>query len=388
MFRISQFQQLIKPISRSHFDQAVARHQADRHSKGFGCWDQLIAMLYAQLSGASSLRQLEAGFNHQHNHHYHLGTRCIRRSTLADANAQRPAAVFADTVRSLMACAHRKLRGEVSELLYLIDSSSITLKGRDFDAWTLQQRTRNTQGIKLHLLLEAHGALPCGQSITLANVNDIDEAVKLPLQPGARYVFDKGYCDYNWWARVDRTGAYFVTRFKRNAALRVVQARPVDAAGVVLADEIVCFRHRRTGARGNDYDRPLRRITVARPDKPRPLVLATNDLDSDARIIAGQYRARWHIELYFKWIKQHLRIKQFLGRSHNAVCIQVLTALIAYLLLALFQQQQGYRGTLWTLLGQLRSTLFQRPGLEAERYRRHRQQMRQFNLCQAQLELA
>jgi hypothetical protein len=151
MFRISQFQELLKPISRAGFDQAVARHQANRHSKGFGCWDQLVAKLYAQFSGASSLRQLEAGFNSQHTHHYHLGTRTIHRSTLADANSKRPAALFSDLVQALMTHAQRKIRQDVGELLYLIDSTSITLKGPGFDGWTLQQRTRNTQGIKLHL---------------------------------------------------------------------------------------------------------------------------------------------------------------------------------------------------------------------------------------------
>ena len=388
MFRISQFQQLIKPISRERFDQVSARHQADKHSKGFGCWDQLIAMLYAQFSGAGSLRQIEAGFNSQHTHHYHLGTRCIRRSTLADANNKRPAALFCEIARSLMAGVRRKVRQDAEELLYLLDSTSITLKGRGFDGWTRDTRTRNTQGIKLHLLLlQAGQALPCEQSITMANVNDIDQALKLPLEAGARYVFDKGYCDYNWWARMDRTGAYFVTRFKRNAALRVEQTReiPTAAADEVLADEIVSFRHRHPGVgRRNGYTQPLRRITLARPDKAA-LVLATNDLSADAQAIAAHYKARWQIELYFKWIKQHLRIKQFVGRSQNAVRIQVLTALIAYLLLVLYRQCHDKTRDLWTLLGQLRATLFQRPSIEAMRYRRRREQQLAFDRLQPKL---
>jgi IS4 transposase len=388
MFSISQFQELIKPLSHSRFNQTVARHQADKHSKGFGCWDQLIAMLYAQLSGASSLRQLEVGFNSQQTHHYHLGTRPIRRSTLAEANLKRPAAVFAETARMLMTQAQRKVRREAGELLYLIDSTSITLKGHGFDDWTQDRRTRNTQGVKLHLLLEAHDAIPCAGTITMANVNDIEEAVKLPLQPGACYVFDKGYCDYNWWANLDQAGACFVTRFKRNAALRVEQVREIPAAatGRVLADEIVRFRHRNPGGRRrNGYTQPLRRITVLRPDQAQPLVLATNDLASDAFAIAEHYRARWQIELYFKWIKQHLRIRQFLGRSENAVRIQVLTALIAYLLLFLFRQRHGRTCSLWMLLGELRATLFQRPAIDALLYRRRRERLQVVAQLQAKL---
>ncbi|MDR0274152.1 MAG: IS4 family transposase [Burkholderiaceae bacterium] len=388
MFRISQFQELIKPISRAGFNQMAARHKADKHSKGFGCWEQLIAMLYAQLSGATSLRQVEAGFNSQQTHHYHLGTRPIRRWALADANSKRPTGVFSDMAHALMTYVQRKVRRDAGELLYLLDWTSITLKGRHFDDWTRQQRTRNTQGVKLHLMvLKGEDTVPCEQSITMANVNDIDQALKLPLQPGARYVFDKGYCDYNWWARMDRTGAHFVTRFKRNAALRVEQRLDIgaDAAGGVLADEIVGFRHRCPGgARRNGYTQPLRRITVARPDKT-PLVLATNDLTSDTQAIAAHYRARWQIELYFKWIKQHLRVKQFLGRSHNAVCIQLLTALIAYLLLVLYRRRHARTDNLWTLLGQLRATLFQRPQLEALRHRRRREQQQAFERLQPQL---
>jgi IS4 transposase len=391
MFKISRFHALIKPISPAHFNQSVARHRADKHSKGFSCWDQLIAMLYAQLSGAQSLRQLEAGFNSQYTHHYPLGVSSIRRSTLADANHKRPAAVFADTARTLMALARRPVRKEVDEVLYLIDSTSLTLSGPGFDAWTQQPRTRNTQGMKLHVLLEAGTAeavVPCAASLTMANVNDITEAVKLPLQQGARYVFDKGYCDYTWWARLDRAGAHFVTRFKRNAALRVEQSLPIAeaAASVILADEIVRLSNRHPGAkRRNPYTQALWRITVRRPDNAKPLVLATNDLTSDALTIAAHYQARWRIELYFKWIKQHLRIKQFLGRSENAVRIQVLTALIAYLLLTLLRQRQGDARPLWTLLGEVRATLFQRPQLDALHYRRRQEQRSAFAQLQPQL---
>ena len=375
MFRISRLHDLMKALPRGSFERIVERHQADKHSKGFGSWDQLLAMVYAQLSGASSLRVLEVGFNSQSAHHYHLGTAPIRRSTLADANGKRSPEVFAEAARLLMARAKRSLRREAGDLLYLLDSTSITLKGPGFDDWTCATRTRNTQGIKLHVLYAAQQGVPIGHSLTPPNVNDRDEGVKLAIEPGATYVFDKGYCDYAWWHRIDAADAVFVTRFKRNAALSVERLLPIPAhdADSILSDAIVRFANRPPrGGRKNPYTQALRRVTVARPDHEQPLVLATNDLDSPAAVIAQRYKARWGIELFFKWIKQPLRIRSFLGRSEQAVRIQILTALIAYLLLALYHQLQRYAGSLWALLAEVRATLFQRPGIESVLYRRRR----------------
>lgn len=330
-------------------------------------------MVYAQLSGASSLRVLETGFNSQRTQHYHLGTSPIRRSTLSDANGKRKTEVFADTAKLLMSQAQRSLRREGEELLRLLDSTSISLKGPGFDAWTSGNSTRNTQGIKLHVLYAGNEEVPIQHSITAPNVNDIDEGRKLTIEPGAIYIFDKGYCDYNWWHRINEQKAQFVTRFKYNAALEVECARPIPArdAAIVLKDEIVRFANRHPrGGRKNHYKNSLRRITVARPEHDRPLVLATNDLISPASAIARRYKERWGIELFFKWIKQHLRIKSFLGRNENSVRIQILTALITYLLLAIYRKAQSYTGSLWILMAEVRATLFQRPAVEAERYRR------------------
>lgn len=381
MYRISRFHQIMKALPRGTFDRVVQTHQADKHSKGFGCWDQLLAMVYAQLSGASSLRVLETGFNSQHTQHYHLGTAPIRRSTLADANAKRKAEVFAEIAKLLMSQAHRNLRREGEELLYLLDSSSISLKGPGFDAWTRGNSTRNTQGIKLHVLYAGNDEIPVQHSITAPNVNDIDEGRKLPIEPGAIYIFDKGYCDYNWWNKINERKALFVTRFKYNAALEVECANPIPAqdAAIVLKDEIVRFANKHPrGGRKNHYKNSLRRITVVRPDHDRPLVLATNDLVSPASAIALRYKDRWGIELFFKWIKQHLKIKSFLGRNENSVRIQIITALITYLLLAIYRKAQSYAGSLWILMAEIRATIFQRPSAEAERYRRRTEALTEF----------
>lgn len=378
MYRISRFQQIMKLLPRGAFDRVVKTHQADKHSKGFSCWDQLLAMVYAQLAGASSLRVLETGFNSQCTQHYHLGTAPIRRSTLADANGRRKAEVFADIAKLLMSQAQRSLRRESKELLYLLDSTSISLKGPGFDAWTSGNSTRNTQGIKLHVLYAGNDEIPVQHSITAPNINDIAEGRKLTIEPEAIYIFDKGYCDYNWWSKIDEQKAQFVTRFKYNAALTVECTRPISAqdSDTVLKDEIVRFANRHPrGGRKNHYKNSLRRITVARPEHDRPIVLATNDLASPASVIARRYKDRWGVELFFKWIKQHLKIKSFLGRTEKSVRIQILTALITYLLLALYRKAQSYTGSLWILLAEVRATLFQRPAVEAERYRRRREAM-------------
>jgi IS4 transposase len=384
MFRISRIQELLKHVPRGQFDALVRRQQADKHTKKFKAWDQFTVMVYAQLSGATGLRQLEAGFNAQRTHHYHLGTQELRRSTLADANAQRSPQLFADIARSLMARTQRSVRRSCQDLLYLLDSTSITLLGRGLDEWTAPTRTRHTQGVKVHVLYEAHSQAPCWHSITAANVNDRDEGVRLAIEPAATYVFDKGYCDYNWWEHIDAQGAHFVTRFKRNAAVTLVQERRVPEAerGVVLSDQIVRFKYKSQGrGRRNRYERALRRLEVAR-EGDTPLVLATNDVHSPALQIARRYKDRWQVELFFKWIKQHLNIKRFLGQSENAVRIQILTALITYLLLVLYKQANGRTASLWTVLAELRATLFQRPAVEAQVYHRRRRRLAEFTALQ------
>jgi IS4 transposase len=376
MFRITTFQEILKGLPRGSFDQIVKSHDADKYAKHFRHWEHLIAMMYAQISGAPSLRALEAGFNSQLTHHYHLGACPIKRTTLADANRLRSGDVFNDTAKALMQQVSSSQRRQSKEWLCLLDSTSITLKGREFDAWTKDNRTRHTQGIKLHVLYDPSSQAPQWHTISAANVNDVQKALEVPLQAGAIYVFDKGYCDYNWWHQIDQAGAKFVTRFKRNAGLTIEEERaiPADAVNLVLSDQVVRFTHTHPrGGRKNTYQQALRRITIVRDDKPTPLILATNDMDSSALTIAQRYKERWGIELFFKWIKQHLEVKRFLGRSENAVRIQLLTALISYLLIVLYKERHGLQQTLWQCLCMLRATLFQRPETELSDYRKRRQ---------------
>lgn len=375
MFRITTFQELLKGLPRSTFDKVVKKHNADKFSKRFRHWDQLIAMMYAQLSGTTGIRPLLTALNSHEAHLYHLGTSPIKRSTLADANEKRADTVFSEIATWLMSQVSGQLRQESKDLIFLLDSTSVTLKGREFDQWTSANRTRNTQGIKLHVLLEEASQAPTWTRFSPANVNDVQLAPEIPLQEGALYVFDKGYCDYNWWHSIGSAGARFVTRFKYNAGLVVVEERavPAEAAEIVLNDELVKFKSKYPGGKRNKhFDRPLRRVTVVRPDKATPIVLATNDLESSALEIAQRYKERWGIELFFKWIKQHLRIKSFFGRSENAVRIQILTALISYLLVALFKQRHNSKQSLWDCLCFIRATLFQRFDREESEYRKRR----------------
>lgn len=379
MYSITTFQNLLKGIPRSTFDLLVKRHDADKYCKKFRHWDHLVAMLYAQLSGSTGLRSLESGFNSHAAHHYHLGTSKIKKSTLADANERRSDQVFSDTATWLMGQVSRKTRQHTKGLMYLLDSTSLTLKGREFERWTRTNRTQHTQGVKLHLLFDANVAAPSWHCITPANVNDVEMAPAVPLEPDATYVFDKGYTSYNWWHSIDSAGGKFVTRFKRTANIETQHELPIppEAQGVVLSDRVVAFKNRRPGGtRINKYHgQPLRCITVVR-EGGAPLVFATNDFDRSALEVAQAYKARWGIELFFKWVKQHLEIKQFVGRNENAVRIQILTALISYLLVALFRQKTGTRQTFWECLSLVRATLFQRPMTEDSLYRRQRERLR------------
>jgi len=362
MFTLTTFHAVLKGLPRAVFNRCVQRHRADKGSKRFRHWDHLLAMVYAQLSGASSLRALELGFNSHSMHHRRLHTCAVHRSTLSDASERRSAVVFNDTAAWLMGKVSRKLRHDVTALMCLLDSTSITLKGREFDSWTLENRNRNTQGVKLHVLLDATTQAPLWHDFSAPNVNDVSQAWAVPLHADTLYVFDKGYCDYNWWAQIDAAGSRFVTRFKSNAGIESVKDFPIpdEAQGLVLRDEIVRFKHSYPGKqRRNRYDKVLRRLTIDRPDRGTPLILATNDLDSSALEIGRRYKERWEIELFFKWLKQHLKIKAFLGRSRNAVHIQIVTALISYLLVILYKQAHRLNHTLWHCLNLITATLFE-----------------------------
>jgi len=389
MYSKTRFRAVLEGLPRGVFDGLVRDHNADKYHKGFSRWDQLLAMIFAQLSGVKSLRELESAFNEQTVHHYHLGTGSIKRSTLADANANRNSDIFAAVCNHLMKGVHRKLGKELGDMLYLLDSSPIHLTGLGFDDWASQYRSNVSQGLKLHLMLEASHPLPVFTQITEAQANDLKIGRRISLESGATYVFDMGYCDYNWWYQIEQKGASFVTRLKKNANVRVCDQQVVPTeASTILEDAQISLNNRRAQSgkvKNSYYGKPLRRVTVDRPDKDTPLILVTNNFELSAEAIADLYKKRWGIELFFKWIKQNLKIKQFLGRSENAVKTHIFTALISYLLLQLYQQKQGQEISLKMCISALRFSLFQRIETEQIVHKRERQRRDYLDKIQPQL---
>lgn len=325
------FHQLLKELPRYQFQKVVDRHNGDHRIRTLSCWTQLVSMMFAQLTGRSSLRDLEENFNTKHKHHYHLGVETIKRSSLSDANSSRPAAIFMEAFFYLLS----KVRGNLpprvaSEMVRLIDSTTIDLNLNQFE-WAHFRSTK--AGIKLHTVYDPDADTPTYFEMTTAKVNDRKAARKLPILPEATYVFDRAYNDYGWYYSLTQQGTHFVGRMKTNAVYEVVETREITGEHI-LEDQII----RLSSAKAKkDCPMNLRRVTIRREEDDKVLSFITNDLERTAQEIADLYKSRWQIELFFKWIKQNLKIKRFLGRSENAVKVQVLVAMIAYLLLRLTQ---------------------------------------------------
>jgi hypothetical protein len=319
------FGQLLKEVPRGWFER-VAREHRCRRKRGLSEWGHLIALVFAQLSGTRSLRDLERTLERQRGSFAHLDLRGLRRSTLADANARRPAALF-ETVAVRLAGALGR-RSHSREALRLIDATRI-FAGRRMEEWT------GGGGIKLHMALDPESGQPTWFAVTPERVNDITAAKAMPIQSGATYVFDKGYYDFGFWARLHAARCRFVTRLKKNSPVHPLEERAAIGEGIVF-DRMVRLSDRLMSQRRNPFDAPVRLVGVT-IETGREIVLLTNDLDAPATEIARLYKARWQIELFFKWIKQNLKIGHFLGASRNAATIQIMAALIAYLLLRLAQ---------------------------------------------------
>lgn len=328
-FSFSIFGQVLKAISRRQFQTIVERHDGDAYDKKFKSWPHMVALLFAQFSHAGSLRGLVATWNANSNHHYHLGSRRLSRSTLADANERRPVAIFADVFSLVAAELDGTTRREGKAVLRLIDSTPIPL-GKLCDWAKSNGRIR---GMKMHVVYDPNADLPRLLDITDANVNDAIIGRTITIETGATYVFDKGYCHYGWWRAIDEAGAIFVTRPKVNTGLEIVAQRPLETiegdSFTLLEDSEVRF------ASKGDSRLPmrLRRVRLRRHEGGGTIVLLTNDLERSAIEIAELYKSRWQIELFFRWMKQHLKLRKFLGNNDNAIRLQLLAAMIAYALL-------------------------------------------------------
>lgn len=331
----SVFHQLLKHVPWPAFDGLVDQHGGDDRARRFATKTQLMAMIYAQLAGAVSLREIETGVSSHQARLYHLGMGQVRRSTLGEANRHRPVAVFSGLFDLLVKQASRGLRRKLDGLTYLIDSTGLRLNGLS-RRWA--RFSAEVCGAKLHVVYDPHTDCPVYAALSSAKVNDITAAKAMPIVAGATYVFDLGYYDYGWWNELDSAGCRLVTRLKRNTPLRQVEERPVVPGRNILSDRIGYLPARLPG-RKNPFVKPVREITV-KIDTGSVLRVLTNDLAATAAEIADLYKQRWGIELFFRWVKQTLRITKFLGTSENAVRIQIATALITFLLLRLAQAAQ------------------------------------------------
>lgn len=325
------FHQIMSHIPRGRFQKVVDRHKGDHRVKSLTCWTQLVALIYGQLTHRQSLRDLEQAFNSQHATHYHLGVNQIRRTTLADANAKRAVQIYEEVFFDLLSQVRKGMGKMSGEMVRLIDSTTIDLNKHHYQ-WA---RFRSTKaGIKIHTVFDPEAEAPTFFSVTEAKVNDRKAVQTLPLLPGATYVFDRAYNDYGWYYQLHQQDIRFVGRMKSNAQFDVIEQRE-SLNDNVLEDQAIQL----TSQKGANCPVPLRRIRFKRVEDGKELVFISNDLHSSAEEIADLYKQRWQIELFFKWIKQNLKIKRFLGTSENAVRIQVLVALISYLLLRLTQLQ-------------------------------------------------
>jgi hypothetical protein len=332
----SVFHGLLKHVPWGKLEQSVEKHQADALSRELTTKRHVIALLYGQLSGATSLREIVTGTESHATRLYHVGGQPVKRTTLSDANRDRPCAVFIELCEALMAQAHRGLRRTMKDAVRLIDSTSVRLSSLSAQ-WA--GFSVDWSGVKAHIVYDPDADRPVYFAVTAANVNDITAAKAMPIEPGATYAFDLGYYDYGWWAAIDDVGSRFVTRLKKNTPLTVVHANAVPADSNVLSDRIGHLPSRLAASRKNPLQVPVRELRVV-IETGKVLRIVTNDLDAPALEIADIYRQRWQIELFFRWIKQTLRIKRFIGTSENAVRIQIAVSLIAFLLLRMAQATQ------------------------------------------------
>jgi transposase len=350
------FSQMLQLFSRAEFERAVIEHQAERHARGFSCWGQFVAMLFCHLGRAQSLREICGGLAASEGKLRHLGLPdAPKRSTLAYANEHRPWQLYRSVFYQLLSRC-REVAGphgfRFKNKLLSLDATLVELCATVFD-WAQYRRTKGA--VKLHLLLDHQGLLPSYALITEGRVHESRIARRLRFEPGTIVVFDRGYTDYTWFATLDRDSVYFVTRMKENADYGVVERRSVPERGSVQRDEII-FLYKL--ARQGRPDLFLRRIEVWDETQQRNLVFLTNHRHFAASTIAAIYRQRWQIELFFKALKQNLRIKTFVGTSPNALQVQVWTALIALLLLKYLQLRARFGWSLSNLAALLRQQLF------------------------------
>jgi hypothetical protein len=353
------FSQLLQLFPRIEFEQAVKKHRSDYSAKGFTSWGQFVAMLFCQIGRAHSLREICGGLASCEGKLRHLGVSdSPKRSTLAYANAKRPWSLYQTVFEQLLAKCQTAVAGRgtrkkfrFKNKLVSLDASVIDLSLSLFD-WAKFRRTKGA--VKLHLLLDHDGYLPSFAVVTNGKTSDIKVARRLRFERGTVVVMDRGYIDYEWFVQLTHQGVYFVTRLKDNAAFEVVESRPVLPGTNIRKDQVVFFRSKATP----DDEHFFRIVEIWDEEKERSFTFLTNNFSFAATTIAAIYKDRWQVELFFKAIKQNLKIKTFLGTNANAVKTQIWTALIAMLVLRYLQLMSTFAWSLSNLVALLRHQLF------------------------------
>ncbi len=354
------FAQLTDYLPRYEFQRCVARYEGHYRVRRFSCWDQFLCMAFAQLTYRESLRDIEACLRAVEGKLYHLGVRAhVSRSTLADANEARDWRIFADFAQGLIRTAralylHESLAVDLGNTVYALDATIIDLCLSVFP-WARYRR--RDAAIKLHTQLDLRGAIPTVVQITEGKRADVTFLDDLAIEAGAIYIMDRGYVDFARLHRFVDEAAFFVTRTKHGIRFRRRVSRPVDFATGLVSDHTIGLV---TADARRDYPEPLRRVRYVDPVTEKRFGFLTNNFTLPALAIAHLYRSRWAVELFFKWIKQHLRIKAFYGTSENAVKTQIWIALSVYVLVAIVRKRLALDVSLYKLLQVLSVTLFEK----------------------------
>ncbi len=358
------FAQIMEHLPLTTFRRCVARYGGERKVKTFSCLDQYLCMAFAQLTYRESLRDIEACLRAQAGKLYHMGIGAsVARNTLANANAVRNWRAYADLAQSLIRIARRLYAEEpfgvdLKETVYALDASTIDLCLSVF-AWAPFRSTK--AAIKLHTLLDLRGNIPTSLHISDGKLHDVNVLDLLVPEPGAFYIMDRGYIDFERLHRLHEAGSFFVTRAKTNLKAQRRYSHPVDRSTGLICDQTIVL----TGYYSRQaFDTPLRRIKFKDPKTGKRLVFLTNNFALAAITIADLYRCRWQVELFFKWIKQHLRIKVFFGTSENAVKTQIWIAISVYVLVAIVKKRLNLSASLYEMLQILSLTMFERIPLD------------------------
>jgi len=352
------FSQILQLFPRWEFEQMVRQHEAERHARGFTCWGQFVAMLFCQLGRAHSLREICNGLAASEGKLQHLGlSDAPSRSTLGYANSHRPWQLFREVFERLYercseaAQAKGEKKFSLPGKLLSMDSTMISVCTSIFD-WA--HYTRRKGAVKLHLLLDHDGYLPRFAVITDGKKSDVAVGMNISFEPGTTVVFDRGYYRFGWWLRLTRQRVFFVSRLKENAGFEVVRDHPVPKGSAIRKDQvIVAPSQKRSGVEAQ-----FRRIELYDEAKKETVVFVTNHHQLDAVTVTELYRERWQVELFFKSLKQLLKIKSFVGTSENAVQIQIWTALIAMLIVRYLRLRARFGWSLSNLVALLRQQLF------------------------------